>query len=140
MKLKITSVIVFASASIMAQTPTGNPPTPYPAFNPPTTQNVANSSWYRGGNFNTGPAGGNNIFGTMWNSPIFHQTAGINRMQMNGTVSNIVNGGANLSKDGFIGIGTPTGFYNGNAGGKGPFSLLHLNGINSLGFNKSIVF
>jgi hypothetical protein len=69
----------------------------------------------------------------MWTSPIFHQTASVTRMQMNGTVSNVVNFGASLPKDGFIGIGSPTGFYNGNGVGQGPFSLLHLNGQNAAG-------
>jgi hypothetical protein len=127
MKIKITTLAIALNIAAIAQT--GFPPA-Y-ANNPNQAVNNANFAWYRGGNLPGGPAGNNNIFGTMWNSPIFHQTNGINRMQMNGTVSNVINGGASLSKDGFIGIGSPTGFYNGNAGGQGPFSLLHLNGINA---------
>ena len=107
MKLKLTQLFVCISIYCYAQTPPiGNPPTPVN-----NTANNAASAWYTGGNNPVGatPAT-SNIFGTMWNSPIFHQTNGITRMQMNGTVSNVVNGGANLPKDGFIGIGNPIVF------------------------------
>jgi hypothetical protein len=133
MKTKLTIAISCIYLSLTAQTPIGSPPTPLVANNPNQAVTHANFAWYRGGNFNVGPAGNNNIFGTLWNSAIFHQTAGITRMQMNGTVSNVINNGASLPKDGFIGIGNPAGFYNGNGGGQGPFSLLHLNGNNFLG-------
>jgi hypothetical protein len=119
--LSLTSYMTFS------QVPTGAPPSPL------TVPTMANAAWYRGGN--TGANGLNNIFGTAagFNSAIFHQTNGITRMQMNRTVSNVVNGGANLPKNGFIGIGEPTGFYNGSGPGQGPFSLLHLNGQNAAG-------
>jgi hypothetical protein len=131
MKQKIYLIVTLAVGlnSFAQLNPTGAPPSP----NNPA--NNANSAWYRGGNFpvGTSPLATNNIFGTKWNSPIFHQTNGINRMQMNGTVSNVINVGNSLSRDGFIGIGVPTGFYNGSGTGQGPFSLLHLNGINPAG-------
>ena len=132
MKIKIIVSTLLVSTSLYAQVPTGSPPTPLPAFSTAEVRNAANAAWYRGGNSSLN--GANNIFGTVagFNSAIFHQTNGLNRMQMNGTVSNVVNGGASLPKDGFIGIGSPAGFYNGT-GGQGPFSLLHLNGQNVVG-------
>ncbi len=75
---KITILAMIISTSLLAQTPTGFPPTPLPAFSLTEVSNAANSSWYRGGNttaYNT-----NNIFGTMWNSPVYHYTNGKQRM------------------------------------------------------------
>jgi hypothetical protein len=82
MKIKIIVSTLLTSVSIYAQVPTGVPPTPYPAFNPPTTQNVANRAWYRGGNALGSPGATNNIFGTAagFDSPIFVQTDGGNRL------------------------------------------------------------
>jgi hypothetical protein len=113
-KISLLFGLSLASYLTYSQVPTGSPPTPFPAFNPAQAVNLANNAWYRGGNTSTNNS--NNIFGTAagFNSPIFHQTAGITRMQMNGTVTNVVNVGASLSRDGFIGIGVPTGFYNGS--------------------------
>jgi hypothetical protein len=48
--------------------PVGNPP----SSNTPV--NLAGSAWYRGGNYNTGPAANNNILGTFFNSEIFIYT------------------------------------------------------------------
>ena len=113
-----------------------------PTSNSPANQNQNGTNdrafWSRAGN--TSANGLNNIFGTTggWNSPIYTVTNGVTRMQMNGTVSNVINVGTSLSRDGFIGIGNPTGFYNGNGGGQGPFSLLHLNGINAAGTPQSL--
>ncbi len=77
-------IIILASLTSSAMfSQVGTPPTPYPAFNAATTQNIANYAWYRGGNTPGGPAGINNVFGTMWNSPIFMQTDGGNRIQIN---------------------------------------------------------
>ena len=52
-----------------------------------STGNPGNSSdWRRGGNLIApfGQGGSNNIFGTMWNSPIYTYTNGINRMTIFG--------------------------------------------------------
>ena len=103
MKTKITIAISCICLSLTAQPPTGTPPTPYPAFNPPTTQNVANSAWYRGGNFNVGPAGNNNIFGTMWNSPIYTKTNGFTRTRLNGDLTTIISG-VNQNVSGYMGL------------------------------------
>ena len=80
MKLKLTISTSLLGLNLLGQTPVGFPPAPYPATTPPTAVPVANSAWYRGGNSNTGTAGVNNIFGTMWNSPVFHYTTGKQRM------------------------------------------------------------
>jgi hypothetical protein len=61
--------------------------TPYTApfaATPAQAVTTANAAWYRGGNNNTGPAGNANIFGTLWNSPIYTQTAGTNRTKLSG--------------------------------------------------------
>lgn len=91
----------------------------------------AQINWQKGGN-NATPPGQPATIGTnaTWNSPLGFVTNGIQRLQMNGTISTVVNSGLNLPRDGFIGIGNPTGFYNGNGSGQGPYSLLHLNVIN----------
>jgi len=58
----------------------------------------------RGGNFTGGLGGNNNIFDTMWNSPIYTYTNGINRMT--------VFGKGILNTDGRIAMGNdlPLGF------------------------------
>jgi hypothetical protein len=48
--------------------PIGSPP----SSNTPV--NLAGSAWYRGGNYNSGPAANNNILGTFFNSEIFIYT------------------------------------------------------------------
>jgi hypothetical protein len=59
--------LLFNSLAI-AQQPTV--PTGYPESNG-TSPNIGKFAWDRGGNFNNGPAGFNNIFGTFFNSDIF---------------------------------------------------------------------
>ncbi len=75
MKLKLTVICIGLNLLSDAQTPIGAPPAPF------TVPNNANSAWYRGGNFPVGatPATAN-IFGTMWNSPVYHYTSGKQRM------------------------------------------------------------
>jgi len=53
-----------------------------------TGNSAASKDWYRGGNIaaNAGLGGTNNIFGTMWNSPIYTYTAGMNRVLVNGNL------------------------------------------------------
>jgi hypothetical protein len=71
------------SSSIFAQLPPQGSP---PANN---VNAKANAAWYRGGNFPLGTTPPDaNIFGTMWNSPIYTYTAGINRMIVNGFTIN----------------------------------------------------
>jgi len=65
---------VIAPVMAFSQTaPQGNPP----ASN---TNARAAAAWYRGGNNPTSP---DNIFGTMWNSPIYTYTNGIGRTRYN---------------------------------------------------------
>ncbi len=124
MKLNLTTTAIALNLVAMAQIPIGNPPAPN------TVPNNANSAWYKGGNNLGGstPAGAN-IFGTMWNSPIYTHTNGKNRMIVNGDKTTTINSYPGQVTDGFIGIGANTalqGFpWNGPAAG--PFSLLHLN-------------
>jgi hypothetical protein len=120
MKIKIIVSTLLTSVSIYAQVPTGAPPTPLPAFTAPEVRNAANFAWYRGGNTPVGPAGANNIFGTMWNSPVYHYTANQFRMIVNGNKTTPTTVGAGTqTTDGFIGINVPN-----------PLSRLHLGGQN----------
>ena len=43
--------------------------------------------WSRGGNTNTSPNGMNNIFGTLWNSPIYTKTYDEFRTKLNGNLT-----------------------------------------------------
>lgn len=132
MKHKILLAILLSSICALGQ-PVGSAPNP--AVNPPNLPNTINQverAWYRGGNLAGGSAGANNIFGTAagFNSSIFTQTNGVNRMQLNGTINYNINGQGSVPRDGFLGLGVSTNFYFGVGNGIGPFSLLHLNGIN----------
>jgi Chaperone of endosialidase len=134
MKQKITLVfgLLFA-VNVQAQEP---PTGALPAAN---TAARANAAWYRGGNTNDIT---NNIFGTLWNSPIYTRTNGLNRSKLNGTFTSIVNqyningytfGNTQqtVNTSGYMLIGIDgnsitdgLNLYN----RKGAFSLLHLNG------------
>ena len=131
MKTKITIAISCIYLSLTAQTPIGSPPTPLVANNPNQAVTHANFAWYRGGNFNVGPAGNNNIFGTMWNSPIYTQTAGQNRMKLNGNITYPVGGTAG-NRNGFLLLTNNPNIWTGGPGlmsaSEGAFSLLHLVG------------
>lgn len=70
--------------AISQQAPTPNPPAD-PTTSLPNTQKGA-YAWYRGGNTPaSNPAGTSNLFGTLWNSPIYTVTNGVNRMTLMGT-------------------------------------------------------
>lgn len=124
-KIKFLIVSTLLSSAVFSQ-PIGNPPSPA------TVPNHANSAWYRGGNNigGTNPVGAN-IFGTMWNSPIYTYTNGVGRMIVNGTKSpTILNATPNTS--GYVGIGDfgpASVLANPNIG---PFTLLHLEGRNNV--------
>jgi hypothetical protein len=77
MKLKITTLAIAFNLVANAQTPTGIAPN-----NSAAPNILARSAWYRGGNNLGGTAGGANIFGTMWNSPVYHFTSGLQRMTL----------------------------------------------------------
>ena len=114
--------IVYSIYAIGQQGQTGGPP-----VGGSTIQ--AGSSWYRGGNNSGGPGGSNNLFGTKWNSPIYTQTNGINRMKLNGDFAYTING-FNQNRNGYMLLGQDGAFGSGGAiyGNRGAYSLLHLNG------------
>ena len=73
-KIKILVASILLGGITYGQAPTGTPPpngTPSPQ--------LGQYAWFRGGNNNVGPAGNNNIFGTMWNSPIHIFTSSTHR-------------------------------------------------------------
>lgn len=79
---KITMMAaLLLSANLFAQTiPQGTPPGAGVAAK-------ANAAWYRGGNLAVGTTPpGANIFGTMFNSPIYTYTNGVGRARLNGTL------------------------------------------------------
>jgi hypothetical protein len=67
----LTIILSITFDGLSQQAPTGAPPA-----NNTTSQ--ASTGWYRGGNALINNA--NNIFGTLWNSPIYVQTSGLNRV------------------------------------------------------------
>lgn len=132
-KLHFTFLLCLGNLAFDQQDPTG---TPHP--------NINYNDWFRGGN--SGNILSPNIFGTMWNSPIYTQTNGVNRMKLNGAfTSNATqynidgysvwgNTATTVNTTGYLLLGpnapfqTTTGqtIYN----DKGAYSLLHLNGSN----------
>jgi hypothetical protein len=80
--------------------------------------------WSRAGNSGIGANNSNNIFGTLWNSPIYTQTGGVTRMRLNGTLTTPI-WSVNQNVSGYIGI-DPTGFFNNNV----PQTMLHLHSSN----------
>lgn len=127
-KNKILLIGFLVSSSVVyAQTaPQGNPPAP-------NTNARAAAAWYRGGNNLIG--NGSNIFGTLWNSPIYTQTAGVNRMKLNGNFSYLING-YNTQHNGYLLLGINNNSLAAGGGSiytnKGAFSMLHLNGTGSV--------
>jgi hypothetical protein len=85
-------------------------------------------AWMKGGN---NPSANPFTLGSNTNDAIMFETNNTQRMHINENVTNNINAQGAIVRDGFIGIGVPTGFYPNN-GGPGPFSLLHLNGNNIL--------
>lgn len=99
--------------------------------------------WSRAGNNDAN--GTNNIFGTLYNSPIYTQTNSINRMKLNGSFTSSANqylidgyntwGNSNtaINTSGYLLLGPDAPFqtnlnqtiYN----NRGAYSLLHLNGV-----------
>jgi len=140
MKIKYlfsTIAIQFAIVNVSGQQiPTGPPISP---FSPPPV--LEQHAWYRGGN-NLGAAGANkNIFGTLWNSPIYTITNGAVHMKLNATLNYAVNPGSNASRTGFLlltnnpnATAYPGGITTSlvNNPNYGAFSLLHLVGDASI--------
>lgn len=104
----------------------------------PTGNSGTTTEWRRGGNnFGGSTPTGANIFGTMWNSPIYTYTNGIGRTKLNGNINYTV-AGLNGNRNGFMlltnnpnaaswGIGLQP-YNNPNFGA---FSLFHLVGDDS---------
>jgi hypothetical protein len=93
----------------------------------PTGTAGNSSDWKRGGNLVAPPGqgGSNNIFGTMWNSPIYTFTGGTGKTRLNANLTTTVNG-VNKQFNGYFGI-SPFGFFNNNT----PYAMLHLYGKNN---------
>lgn len=113
----LTSVRAFSQTPIQG-TPPGN-----------GTAERAASAWYRGGNNPIGATPpGANIFGTLWNSPIYTQTFDITRMRLNGNLNANISVYNNNNVNGYLGLGTfasgGINFWETNS----PFSQLHLVG------------
>lgn len=125
MKIKFTLMCLsfILINTILHSQPIGAPP---PNIN--NTNQTSQSAWYRGGNNPVGFAGGNNIFGTKWNSPIYTQTFGITRTRLNGNTTNNQFGFIH-NVSGYFGI-APNGYFNTN----NPISMLHLEGGNNTPF------
>lgn len=75
-KFKLLSLLLIANG-VYGQAPLTNTD---PAGN--ASGRNSQQYWSRGGN--TDNLGTNNVFGTLWNSPIYTQTAGITRMVLRG--------------------------------------------------------
>ncbi len=118
-------MLYISGVVISQQNPTNNNPS-VPA------QNGTNDRafWSRSGNSQIN--GNNNIFGTLWNSPIYTQTNGVNRYKLNGTLNYPVNG-FTAPRDGYFLLtsinasmsGSPGLLYD---GGRGAFSQFHIHG------------
>lgn len=122
---------VFCSIhAISQQAPSPAVPTD-PTTSLPNPQKGA-YAWYRGGNNPvSNPAGTSNLFGTLWNSPIYTVTNGVNRMKLNGSLNYSIDG-YNIARSGYLllgsGVAPSTGLFN-NAN-LGAYSQLHLTGRN----------
>lgn len=133
-KIKILVASILCGGFTYAQGPIGSPP---PNIN--NVNQTSQSAWFRGGNFPVGFAATNNIFGTMWNSPIYTFSDSQRRMKLNGSFTGAtqypIEGytfaqGVNTS--GYLLLGQDGQTQNGNPSlfdSKGAFSMLHLNGV-----------
>ena len=122
---KITLLLssIFIGSSIYAQQP---PTNTAPGGN--ASGRTSQRFWSRAGNL---PSNGtNNIFGTMWNSPIYSYTNGIPRMKLNGRNTYQVNG-FNAERNGYLLLGRSSATQNPalfNNQSRGAYSVLHLTG------------
>ena len=102
-----------------------------PTTSLPNTQKGA-YAWYRGGNNNIGPAGNANIFGTLWNPPVYTVTNGVTRTGLSGNLPAFPYLGTTVDLSGFFGIGQNNYFASVN---NPPLAMLHLQGSNNTPFN-----
>jgi hypothetical protein len=120
-KINILISTSLLSISLFAQqAPTVNSPNGVG----PSGQNSV-QFWSRAGNLGGIPSNNNNIFGTLWNSPIYTVTDGRVRTRLNSTLSTVV-GSVFKNVDGYFGIGR-NNFFATNS----PWCMLHLEGNNS---------
>jgi hypothetical protein len=75
-KLKLLSLLLITNLVYSQQNPTNNNPAGV------VSGFQSQQYWSRGGNNQS--LGPNNIFGTLWDSPIYTQTNGRNHMKLNG--------------------------------------------------------
>ena len=104
----------------------------YSLAQPPTGTGGNSKDWHRGGNLNAPPGQGgvDNIFGTMWNSPIYTYTNGVGRTRLNGSLITTINAIPGQDVSGYFGI-APNAYFNTNV----PRSMMHLQGNNNSGSN-----
>lgn len=124
----LLGAILFGVSALAQQAPTNTAP----GGSGPSGQNSA-QYWSRAGNNNFPVGNTNNIFGTLWNSPIYTVTNGVNRTKLNGNVNYNVNG-FTQGRDGYLLLGKDGPLLSGDGNiytDKGAFSLLHLNGVGS---------
>ncbi len=109
---------------------------------------ASNQFWSRAGSTNSN--GLNNIFGTLWNSPIYTMTNSAYRMKLNGTYTagggtaqygingyGFGNNNTTINTSGYLLLGND---INSLYQSKGAFTLLHLNGQNSTGIGSAQEF
>ena len=120
----LLGLLVNGVAAIAQQNPTNNNP-----VNPAQNGRNDRAFWSRAGN--TDQNGSNNIFGTMWNSPIYTVTNGVNRMKLNGSLNYTIDG-YNVARSGYLllGAGAPPSTALFNNPNLGAYSQLHLTGRN----------
>ena len=123
---KIYLMGVLLSSGLAFAQPVGSPP----ANN---TNAQAAAAWYRGGNNPVGSAGTNNIFGTMWNSPIYTVTNGVTRTRLSGNLPAVPALGTTVNLTGHFGIGL-NGYF--NTLDNAPLTMLHLEGSNNTPFGN----
>lgn len=126
----LLGAILFGVSALAQQSPTNNAPSGAAASGQNNQQ-----FWSRAGNNNS--VGQNNIFGTLWNSPIYTVTNGVNRMKLNGDISYTINGLAG-NRNGFLLLtNNPSaaswgaGLSPMNSSNFGAYALFHLIGDDS---------
>ena len=124
--MKIKYMFMLPVIAGMLQTHAQQGPTKNNPVSPLLNGTNAGNFWSRAGNTLLG--GTNNIFGTMWNSPIYTVTNGINRTRLNGNLITPIFG-VNQNVSGYFGI-SPQGFFANNS----PWAMLHLDGPNNTPF------
>lgn len=112
----ITITLVLINCNLFAQQPSTG-------WGVNGTGITSGTYWARGGNNILSTS--NNIFGTVWNSPIYTITDNMVRSRLNGTQNTLINGVVQ-NVDGYFGIGR-NNFFDTNS----PWSMLHLEGTNS---------